>query len=87
MKEAADLVEQQANGQLRGVLGHALIEAGDADVRACIAVTDTDRGITPADQGYIFDPFWQADPSWTASGGSSGLPARYAGGSDAGAGH
>jgi len=38
-----------------------------------IQVTDTGRGITPADQQHIFGPFWQALPEDVPKDGSTGL--------------
>jgi signal transduction histidine kinase len=49
------------------------VEGRDAAVRVVIEVTDTGRGIAPEEQAHVFDPFWQADPTSTQSGGSSGL--------------
>jgi signal transduction histidine kinase len=49
------------------------VEGREPAVRVVIEVTDTGRGITPEAQAHVFDPFWQADPASTESGGSSGL--------------
>jgi signal transduction histidine kinase len=49
------------------------VEGHDGEVRIVIEVTDTGRGIARDHQAHVFDPFWQADPSSTQSGGSSGL--------------
>jgi signal transduction histidine kinase len=49
------------------------VEGQDAAGRVVIEVTDTGHGIAPEEQEHIFDPFWQADPASTPSGGSSGL--------------
>jgi signal transduction histidine kinase len=38
-----------------------------------IQVTDTGRGITPADQQHIFEPFWQGLPEDMPQDGSTGL--------------
>jgi signal transduction histidine kinase len=46
---------------------------GDSDVRACIEVTDSGRGMSSDDQRHIFEPFWQADPISTNSEGTTGL--------------
>jgi signal transduction histidine kinase len=46
---------------------------GDVDVRVCIEVTDTGRGIPFDDQRRVFEPFWRADPISTNSEGSTGL--------------
>jgi signal transduction histidine kinase len=46
---------------------------GDVDVRVCIEVTDTGRGISFDDQRRVFEPFWRADPISTNSEGSTGL--------------
>ena len=45
----------------------------DADGEVTITISDTGRGIASAAQAHVFDPFWQADPDATPSGGSSGL--------------
>jgi signal transduction histidine kinase len=49
------------------------VEGHDAAVRVTIEVTDTGRGLSLDAQAHVFDPFWQADPTATHSGGSSGL--------------
>jgi signal transduction histidine kinase len=49
------------------------VEGREPAVRVVIEVTDTGRGIAPEAQAHVFDPFWQADPASTESGGSSGL--------------
>ena len=38
-----------------------------------ITITDSGRGIASDAQAHVFDPFWQADPHTSRSGGSSGL--------------
>ncbi len=43
------------------------------DVSMDIEVTDTGRGISPADQPHIFEPFWQAHPHEAPQDGSTGL--------------
>jgi signal transduction histidine kinase len=48
-------------------------EAEDAVVTIYFEVTDTGRGMSPADREHAFEPFWQADPTSTKSAGSSGL--------------
>jgi signal transduction histidine kinase len=66
----ANAVKFTARGEVVVLLR---VEGRDAAVRVVIEVTDTGRGIAPEEQAHVFDPFWQADPTSTQSGGSSGL--------------
>ena len=52
-----------------------LVGAPDDDGGSVVTITisDTGRGIAPEARAHVFDPFWQADPQTTPSGGSSGL--------------
>lgn len=45
----------------------------DADIRVYIEVTDTGRGIAPADEEHIFDAFWQGDSRTPHVEGGTGL--------------
>jgi signal transduction histidine kinase len=45
----------------------------DADLGVSIEVTDTGRGISPADHQHVFEPFWRSDPISRNSEGSTGL--------------
>jgi len=47
------------------------VDADPAAVR--IAVTDTGRGIAPADLTHVFEPFWQVDTTLTRTESGLGL--------------
>ena len=47
--------------------------ADDEGNEVSITIADTGRGIAAEAQAHVFDPFWQAEPLATPSGGSSGL--------------
>jgi signal transduction histidine kinase len=49
------------------------VEGPDAGVRVLFEVTDSGRGIAPAEHERIFEPFWRGDPSARHSTGSTGL--------------
>jgi len=55
------------------VLLSAWAGTGQQQGMVCISVSDTGRGIAPADLPHIFDRFYRADPARARSGGGAGL--------------
>lgn len=55
------------------ILLSARLEERNAVVHVVFSVTDTGRGIAPADQEHVFEPFWQADPTARHGEESTGL--------------
>ena len=53
--------------------GAAVVDTTVLDGRVCIEVSDTGRGIGPADLDTIFEPFVQIDASLTRRAGGTGL--------------
>jgi signal transduction histidine kinase len=49
------------------------LATGSEGNRAWIAVTDEGPGISPEDQGHVFDRFWRADKARSRSDGGTGL--------------
>jgi signal transduction histidine kinase len=49
------------------------VDGSDSEVVVHFEVTDTGRGIAPADHERVFEAFWQKDPSTTRTTGGTGL--------------
>jgi signal transduction histidine kinase len=71
------LVNLIANAVKFTMTGDVVVKLGiagnDIQVRVVIEVTDKGVGISEADRGHVFDPFWRADPTAKHVEGSSGL--------------